>query len=141
MGFLKVDQSADWQTRISYFDTYVAEIESRARSAGVPLAIVLVPQRAQAAMISMGNWPAGYDPYKLDDELRTIVLGHGGSYIDIFPDIRDIPNPEQYYFPVDGHPDGAGHAMISRLLAKELTSGAIPALRVGTQPLAASKQR
>ena len=73
-------------------------MEERAKSRGCALCgVFLVPTRAQAAMISMGEWPAGYDPYKLDDELRAIVTSHGGIYIDILPDFRNIPNPEQYY--------------------------------------------
>jgi hypothetical protein len=94
---------------------------------------VLLPNRAQAAMISMGEWPAGYDPYKLDAELRSIVTSHGGIYIDILPDFRAIPNPEQHYLPVDSHPDAGGHAIIAAMLAKELTGGAVPALKVPAQ--------
>jgi hypothetical protein len=80
-------------------------------------------------MISVGEWPADYDPYKLDEEVRAIIESHGGIYIDILPDFRAVPNPERHYFPVDGHPDAAGHAMIAGMLAKELTSGAVPALK------------
>jgi hypothetical protein len=129
-GFLRAEPSAEWMTHLHEFDYYVGEIEARARAAGVPLVVVLVPDRAQAAMISMGEWPAGYDPYKLGEEVRTIVVSHGGTYIDILPDFRNIPNPEQYYLPVDGHPNAEGHAIIAGLLARELTSGAIPELRV-----------
>ncbi len=131
-GFLRAEPSAEWKDHLQQFDMYAADIEKQAKAAGVPLVVVLVPNRAQAAMISMGEWPADYDPYKLDEELRNIIERHGGTYIDILPDIRTIPNPEQYYLPVDGHPDAQGHAMISRLLAKELTGGAVPALRAAS---------
>jgi hypothetical protein len=133
-GLLKAQPSAEWKGRLQQFSDSAAENEARASAAGVPLVAVLVPNRAQAAMISMGEWPAGYDPYKLDDEVRSIITSHGGTYIDIFPGFRRIPNPEQYYLPVDGHPDADGHAVISRLLAKELSSGAVPDLRVAAQP-------
>jgi len=106
----------------------------------VPLVVVLVPNRPQAAMISMGEWPAGYDPYKLDDELRSIVTSHGGTYIDILPEYRNMPNPEQHYFPVEGHLDADGHGIVSEILARELTSGAIPALKVAAQPQVAQEQ-
>ena len=80
----------------------------------------------------MGEWPAGFNPYKLDDELRAIITSHGGTYVDILPGFRDVPNAEQYYLPLDGHPTAEGHAVIAGLLAKALTSGAVPELRAPT---------
>ena len=137
-GFLKSELSANWQNRLRQFDTYATALAGQANAKDVPFVAVLVPNRAQAAMISMGEWPADYDPYKLDEELRNIITGHGGIYIDILPDFRDTRNPEQHYYPVDDHPDADGHAMIARMLAKELTDGTIPALSAAAQPL--SKQ-
>jgi hypothetical protein len=132
-GFLKAQPSAEWQTHLAEFDRYAAEIEAQCGAAGVPLVVVLLPNRAQVAMISMGDWPAGYDPYKLDDEVRSVINKHGGTFIDILPAFRNIPNPEQHYFPVDGHPNADGHRIISGLLAKALTSGAVPSLSIGQQ--------
>jgi hypothetical protein len=129
IDYLRLSPSAAWQGHLEQFDKYAADIESRARAAGIPLVVVYVPNRAQAAMISMGEWPAAYDPYKLDNDLRSIIVKRGGIYIDVLPGFRTIPNPEQYYFPVDGHPDADGHAIIADLLAKALTDGTIPALR------------
>ena len=140
-GFLRAEPSAEWQGRLGQFGNYAAELERRARAAGIPLVAVFLPERAQAAMISMGEWPPGYDPYKLDDELRSIITSYGGTYIDILPEFRGIPNPEQGYFPVDGHLNAGGHAVISRLLARKLTGGAIPALIILAQQPAAVEQR
>jgi len=139
-GYLKAEPSMAWQSHLRQFDTYVADVEERARIAGVPLVTVLVPFRAQAAMASMGQWPVGYDPYKLDNELRTIITRHGGAYIDILPYYRDIPNPERGYFPVDPHLNADGHSIVSRLLAKELTSGAVPTLKVDSGQQTALEQ-
>jgi hypothetical protein len=91
-------------------------------------------------MISMGKWPTGYDPYKLDEKLRFIIVSHGGIYLDILPQFRKVPSPEQYFFPVDGHPTSGGHAIIATLLAKELTGGAVPALNASAQFEAVSEQ-
>ncbi len=132
-GFLKVQSSAVWQDRVRQFDGVAAEIERRAQAAGVPLVAVYVPNRAQAAMISMGEWPSQYDPYKIGNEIGTIITAHGGTYVDILPDFRTVPNPEKYYLPIDGHPTSQGQALISTLLARELTSGAVPALRAVKQ--------
>lgn len=139
-GFVKAEFSPSWQGHLKEFDSCAADIESQAKAAGILFAAVLLPNRAQAAMISMSDWPAGYDPYKLDHELRSIIESHGGIYIDILPGYRTIANAEQYYFPVDGHPDARGHAIISRLLARELTRGAIPALRTVVPPQFAQGQ-
>jgi len=132
-GFLKAQPDAEWQYRLDMFSGYAASIAEQAKAAGVPVIVAFVPNRAEAAMISMGRWPAGYDPYKLGDEVRAIVTSHGATYIDILSDFRNLPNPEQYYYPIDNHPDAAGHAIIAGMLAKELTSGAVPALKSSNQ--------
>ena len=129
--FLKSEPSAELQSRIEEFNSNAAQIEDQARDAGIPLVAVLVPDRTQAAMISMmGECPKGFDPYKLDNELRSIIVSHGGTYIDILPDYRSVPNPQRGYFAIDGHPNVDGHATITKLLAKELTASSIPELRI-----------
>ena len=128
-SFLKTKPDAKWQTQLQYFNAELAEIAGLAKNAGVPLVAVFVPNRAQAAMISKGDWPAGYDPFKLKDELRESVVSDGGRFIDILPHYRGIPSPERSFFPVDGHPDANGQTIIFKFLAKELTSGAVPALK------------
>jgi hypothetical protein len=127
-GFLRITPNAHWQRSLALFRLAAIATEEQARAAHVPLVATLIPNRGQAAMISAGEWPAGYDPYKLDNELRTIIESQGGTYIDILPDFRTLPDPEQHYYPVDGHPDPDGHAMIAGFLAKALTGGAVPTL-------------
>jgi len=141
-GFLRTKLGPKWQSSLATFETYAAAFESEAKQARIPFVVVLVPNRAQAAMISMGSsaWPAGYDPYKLDGEIRAIIERHGGTYVGVLPEFAKIPNPERHFFPVDGHPDTDGHAMLSDVLAKGLTSGAVPDLAGVGQPKAAREQ-
>lgn len=139
VGYLRSEPSAGWQKRLHDFDTSDAKIEAQARDKGVPLVAVLMPDRTQATMIQLGEWPAGFDPYKLDEELRSIVTSHGGIYIDMERDLSPVPNPRFGYYPVDGHLNPKGQAIFEELLTKELTSGAIPALRVKASPPAAGR--
>jgi hypothetical protein len=119
-GFLKTVYTPHWNRQVDGFRADATKVMAQARAAGIPIVAVLIPSRAQAAMISIGDWPPGYDPLKLDASLRSIVVSCGGSYISILDDFRNIPNPERDYFPVDGHPNQAGHAMLARLLARRL---------------------
>jgi hypothetical protein len=140
-GFLRTESNSKWQHLVEVFQGDAEQFEQQAKAAGVPFVAVLVPNRAQAAMISMGEWPRGYDPYKLDAELRSTVDARGGIYIDILSSFQKIPSPEQYYFPVDGHLNVDGHAVLSNLLSERLTDGIVPALRADPQQQIASEQR
>jgi len=132
-GFLKADLSPLWQERLGKLNSYAEVMQAQANAAHIPFVTVLLPNRAQAAMISMNRWPPDYNPYELDDKLRAIIVSHGGIYLDVLPDFRTISTPEQYYFAVDGHPTAEGHAIIASLLAKALTSGGIPRFGGATQ--------
>jgi hypothetical protein len=127
--YLNAVPSEERLRHLKDFDRYAGEMEDRAKAAGVPFCAVFLPTRIQAAMISSGDWPASIDPFKLNEEMRAIIVSHGGTYIDILHYFRTIPNPERGFFPADGHLNPRGHAMISGLLARELTNGAASALK------------
>jgi hypothetical protein len=140
--FLQSESSAEWHRELKEFDNSAANIEGQARKAGIPLVAVLVPDRTQAAMISlMDECPKGFDPYKLGKELRSIIVSHGGSYIDILPEFRTVPNPQLGYYAIDGHPNAYGHAMIARFLTNKLAGLTIPAMSVAAQPEAELQPR
>jgi hypothetical protein len=103
---------------------------------------VLVPDRTQAALISMtGHSPKGFDPYKVGKEVSSIIVRHGGTYIDILPEFRTVPNPQRGYFALDGHPNAFGHAMIARFLTDTLADVTIPALSAADKPQAELQRR
>lgn len=138
IGFLKSEPSLEWQERLETFDRSAAKIQAQARNAGIPLVAVLLPDRTQVAMVAMmGERPKGFDPYKLDDELRSIIVSHGATYIDILPDFRTIPDPQLGYYAIDSHPNPNGHLTITGFLARALTDGSVPALKAAAQSRAA----
>lgn len=127
--FLKTEPGAEWQDLLENFEGQAEGFEKLAHEAKIPFVAVLIPNRAQAAMIATNSWPPGYDPYKLDDELRALIEDHGGTFVDVLPDFRNEPDPWKNYFPVDGHLNAKGHTMVSQMLAKELAAGDVPSLR------------
>jgi hypothetical protein len=140
--FLRENPGPVWRDHIQQFEHYVADVEAKAKTANVPIVIVYVPQRAQAAMISRGQWPAGVDPYTTGNDIGPIVERHGGIFVDLSPDFRSFSHSERYYYPADEHPTPEGHAVLTALLADRLTSGVVPELRaVSTQKEAARKNQ
>jgi hypothetical protein len=124
--FLRVKQSRVWNDRLQQFARDAALIHANA--GGVPMLTTLIPNRAQAALISAGEWPQDLDPYLLDKELREIISRQGGTYVEISSHLSQIPDAEKYFFPIDGHPNTIGHSIFSTLLARALVSGVVPAL-------------
>jgi hypothetical protein len=140
--FLLSESSTEWQRELKDFDSSAADIEGQARKAGIPLVAVLVPDRTQAAMISMmDECPKGFDPYKLGEELRSIIVSYGGTYIDILPEYRTVPNPQLGYFAIDGHPNVYGNAMIAGFLVDKIASFINPGKSAAVQPQAGLRPR
>jgi hypothetical protein len=127
-SYLAADLDPQWQNRLHYFEQEFASIAARAKEKNIRIVVVLVPSRGQAALVSRGHWDPQFDPYKLDNDMRQIVVRNGGIYLDILPSYRSIPYAENGFYPVDGHPDADGHSVIAKLLVQQLTGGAIPAL-------------
>ncbi len=126
--FLRTKPAAKWRTEMKMFDWYAARILGKAKAAGVPVVVTVFPERATAALISRGNWPEGYDPYKFGEDVRNVIKAHGGTYVDVMHPFQAIPNPERYWLPVDRHPTPQGHAILTDFMAKALTNGSVPAL-------------
>jgi hypothetical protein len=68
-------------------------------------------------------------------------VSHGGTYLDILPDFQAIPNPQLLYYAIDGHPNAAGHAIITRLLSEKLVDGAVAGLGASGQQRGGSEAK
>jgi hypothetical protein len=127
-GFLLLVQGPAWQKHWVDFAGHAQDMIARARAAGIPMAIAFAPNRVQAAMISAGEWPKGYDPYGMNRGVQRLVEADGGTFIGLLPHYRAVPGSEHFYLPLDGHPTTAGYAFLAEAIARQLTGGAIPAL-------------
>jgi hypothetical protein len=110
-----------WRQRWADLESVAAEMATRAKAAGVPFAVAAVPDRAEALMMSAGDWPPDLDPFAFGEQLRAITERHGGVYLDILPAFREERDAERMYYPVDGHMTSEGHAFIARVLADRMS--------------------
>ena len=134
--FLKHGDEADylrppftpaWQQRFRQLDTDLGQVADRIRAARVPLLVVFVPLRAQAALVKWPALPPGVDPHAIGRAIGAIAAKHGLLYSDLTDTIAARPNPADLYYPVDTHPTSAGHKVIAQAVVSALLHD-IPAL-------------
>ncbi len=121
--YLRQPFSATWENRLKAFEVLVAEMSTEAHAAKVPFVLLEIPNFAQAALASSDNIPAGIDPYAFNVRLSEISSRNGIQFISGLDGFKGVPNASKFYYVVDGHINGAGHALISRILVEQLSKG------------------
>jgi hypothetical protein len=125
--FLRQPLTPAWQQRFADFDVIVDSVAEKLRAAGVPLIIIPVPSRVEAALLSSPQLPPRVDPYAFGREVEAIASKHGADYLDLMKPISGIPNAENLYYIVDGHVTADGHDVIAEELVRKLLDGSVPA--------------
>ena len=125
---LEMTPSGIWKDKLALLDGYIAGMEEQAKAAGVPFVVMALPRHAQAVMIASQSWPPGLNPYSFGDQVKAIVEKHGGVYIDVLHDFKNLPDIHAGFYPVDQHLNARGQAMFASVIEKGLTSGEVPAL-------------
>jgi hypothetical protein len=115
-GYLRPPFSPTWSLRLQVADATIARIAAQAGAAGIPLIVALMPQRAQAVLSRNGADRHGTDPFALGEALAAIARAHHADFIDVTDAMRTEPDPAALFFVVDGHPNGAGHAVLARAI-------------------------
>jgi hypothetical protein len=128
IDYLRAPPPPSLQANLADFARNFHQVAAHARAANVPLVVTLLPTRTAAIMLSNHISDKGYDPTQLGRLIRRIVENEGVRYIDLMPGVASTPDAGVHYFPVDEHPDSAGHLMLATLMANALVrSGAITA--------------
>jgi hypothetical protein len=130
---LPADSSNDEDARMRSFSLDAGTIVERAKAAGVPVVATFLPNRGEAALISVSPRPAAVDPVRLNNELGTIMASKGATYVDILPDLQRTPNLDGIYDQLGFHLNAEGHAVLTQILTKSLTDGTVPALSTNEQ--------
>ncbi|RQR90463.1 SGNH/GDSL hydrolase family protein [Burkholderia sp. Bp8977] len=126
--FLRPPFSTAWRERLETFDKVAATVADRFRATGVPVALMLIPQRTQAGLLAAKSLPTGIDPLALDHAMAEIAAKHGMRYIDLASSLKQSANPADYYYPVDNHLNAAGARVVARSMVTALIAGGEPAL-------------
>lgn len=129
-----------WQRRFADLDVTIGDIADRLRHAGVPLVIIAVPSRAEAALLTSSELPEHVDPFAFGRAIQMIAARHGAGYVDLMGPISRIPNAEDLYYAVDGHLTSEGHAVIAAALSQKLQDGSVPAFSHCASPQSAERR-
>ena len=121
--YVRVPLSPAWQRRVDDWGNLVARITAQTGPAGVPLVLIYIPERAQAALATV-KYPAptGTDPYVLARALRAMAKEHGVQFVDSTPDFAAAPDFEALFYLTDGHPREGGHAAIAEAVEQGVLS-------------------
>jgi hypothetical protein len=138
--YLRQPFTPAWQRRFADLDVTIGDIADRLHHAGVPLVILAVPSRAEAALLGSSQLPAHVDPLAFGRAIQAIASRHGAGYVDLMGPISRIPNAENLYYPVDGHVTPEGHKVIAQALAQKLQDGSVPAFSHCAPPQSAERR-
>jgi hypothetical protein len=120
-GYLRVPYGPGWEQRLRDFDVLLADMARRTEAAGVPMLLVLGPQRIQASLLDPSVRPAGVDPFAIGRRLAAIAAKHGVLFQDTLEGFAGVADPDALFYAVDGHMDAGGHAVFARAVLDRLT--------------------
>jgi hypothetical protein len=121
--YLRPPFSAAWEQRLAATEIVLADMSAKARAAGVPLALLFTPSRAQAAILARPGRFGAVDASALPRRLREISARHDILFLDTAPVMAAHDRPELLYFDIDGHPNESGNTVIARSIAQTLVAG------------------
>lgn len=124
--FLRSPLTPAWDARLAEFERLAGDMADQAHKAGVPFVLLLGPQQAQAILMSTKHPPAGVDPRVLGRRMAEIAQRHGIILIDSTVAFAQVKQSQDDFFPVDGHPDEKGNAVIAEALARGLEGSVAP---------------
>jgi hypothetical protein len=119
--YLRVPYRAGWEQRMRDFDTLLGDMAARSNTAGVPIMLVLGPQRIQASLLDHAVLPPNVDPFEIGRRLAAIAARHEVVFQDTLEGFAQVSDPDALFYAVDGHLDAGGHAVFARSVLDRLT--------------------
>jgi hypothetical protein len=116
-----------WQRRFAHFDLIIGDMAAKLRAAGVPLVIIAVPSRPEAALLSSKQLPPNVDPFAFGRQIEMIASRQGAGYVDLVEAFSHISNSENLFYVVNGHVTPEGQIVIAKNIVQKLQDGSVPA--------------
>jgi hypothetical protein len=98
-----------WETT----EGFLNEMHNTLQDAGIPLVIVVIPQRLQILVDQFSLDPSRFEPDKPYALVRNFANDRGVPVFDLLPSFRVASRKSELYFPVDGHPNASGTRVIA----------------------------
>jgi hypothetical protein len=138
--YLRQPFTPAWRQRFAVFDLIVGNMAERLQAAGVPLVVIPVPSRKEAALFGVRQLPPHIDPFAFGRQIATIAYNHRAQYVDLMGAFSRVPDSERLFYVADGHPAVEAQRVIARALVEKLQDGSIPAFSHCTLQQTAEKE-
>ena len=127
-AYLRNPTSPKWEEHYADFNLILTKVAANLHQAGIPLILVAVPSREEAALLSVSPRPPQTDPFDFDRRLAVMAAQLNIGFVDSVQEFAREPHSDRHFYYVDLHPDGEGHALIARALVRKCLDGSIPAI-------------
>src|SRR6185436_4358800 len=102
--------------RMAVADMLLSDMARKVHDAGRPLLLVVAPSQLQVALLTSTNRRPAVDAGAIDARLREIAARNDIEFLATLGDFRGIKAPSQVFYPVDGHLNGDGHAILTNAI-------------------------
>jgi hypothetical protein len=117
---LRTPPSAAFVRRYQQLEEVIRVLATTLRARGVPLVLLPVPNRIEAALISDRVTLPDVDPWAFSSQLQAIGARTGVRVVDVFARFAARPHAERLFYAVDGHPTGDANALLADVLVRTL---------------------
>ncbi len=127
------------QQRFQRLGVLLRRLADGFRDRGIPLFVIPLPNRLQAVLIRRNSELPGVDATAFPRRVAELSRDAGAQFIDVVPELKRAPDVEKLYYPVDGHPTGAGHQFVAQSVLDYFRSRGASALSIAAPALASEK--
>ena len=124
---LRVPMSNAYRERFAGLESELKMMRTRLASESIPLFVVPVPSRIEAALMSDRVELPNVDPWLYLHEMEAIAGRDSVGLIDVFPAFAGTPHAERLFYAVDGHPTSDAQNLIANAIERALLDGSVPA--------------